>query len=156
MVEKIAPRIALPPVDQIGVLVKDAEEAANYYFSMFGIGPFALYDIKINKGMSYGKPTAPGRTKIAIARMGLIEFELIQVLEGCEELYGEFLRDQGEGLHHLGIHIKDSDEYDRLLAEFADEGIDCIFSYKGRNLSMAYMDTRDTGGVILELIQMAT
>jgi len=154
MGKKTAGKVVLPPVDQVGIVVKDAEKTAEHYSSMFGIGPFAIYGISIDKGMLCDKRAAPSRMKIAIAQMGPIEIELIQVLEGGE-VYSDFIHSQGEGLHHLGIHIDDIDDYERLLAEFSNQGIKPVFSYKGRRLCCAYLDTQDIGGVMLELIYLA-
>jgi len=153
MGKKTAGKVVLPPVDQVGIVVKDAEKTAEYYYSMFGIGPFAIYDMSIDKGMLYDKRAAPSRMKIAIAQMGHIEIELIQVLEGGE-VYSDFIHSQGEGLHHLGIHIDDFDDYERLVAEFSNQGKSPLFSYKGNRLCFTYLHTQNIGGVILELIYL--
>ena len=145
-------KVVLPPVSQIGIVVKDIEKTAEYYTSMFGIGPFTVYDTGLPGAVSYGKP-APVKMKIALAQTGLIEIELIQPLEGGE-LYTEFLRNKGEGLHHLGIHVGDFETYDGLLAKLGNQGIKSPLSYRGRRLAFAYLDTQVIGGVILELIHL--
>ena len=82
-----------------------------------------------------------------------VEIELIQPLDGGE-FYSEFLREKGEGLHHLGIYIADFKIYDTVLAELDNRGIRSLFSYKGRRLAFTYLDTQVVGGVILELIHV--
>jgi len=143
--------IVLSPISQVGIVVKDAEKTAEHYYSTFGIGPFAVQDVDMPRGtILYGNP-ATGKLRIALAQMGSIEIELIQVLESGE-FYAEFLRDKGEGLHHLGIDIDDSDTYDRLLTQLASQGIKPVLSYRGRRMGFAYLDTRAVGGAVLELI----
>jgi methylmalonyl-CoA/ethylmalonyl-CoA epimerase len=154
MGKKTEEKLVLPPVDQLGIVVKDAEKTAKHYSSLFSMGPFRVYDVSIDKSILYDKPAAPSKVKIAIAQMGPIEIELIQVLEGGE-VYSDFLRNQREGIHHLGIHINDFDDYERLVAEFPNQGISPFFSYKGSRLCFTYLHTQNIGGVILELIHLA-
>jgi len=151
MDDKSNAKMELPPVTQIGILVKDAAKTMDYYSSTFGIGPFRSYDVDIPEGATYrGKP-ASGRLRIAIAKMGAIEIEFIQVLEGGE-FYAKHLEEKGEGLHHLGVHIEDADKYDKVLNVLADQGVDPTFSVKGPGVSCAYVET--PGGLILEPIYM--
>lgn len=152
MEKKAETNIVLPPVNQVGIVVKDAEKVAEYYSAMFGIGQFVFHDMNLPRAMLRGEP-APSHLKMAIAQMGAIEIELIQVLEGGE-FYTEFLRNQGEGLHHLGSYIDDYARYDRRLAELVNQGIKPTFQYHGRSLGFAYLDTQAIGGVIFELIHL--
>ena len=143
-------KVKLPPVRQVGIVVENIEKTAKYYSSMFGIGPFTIYDNDLPRAVSNGKP-APVRMKTAFAQMGPIQIELIQPIEGGE-VYTEFLQNKGEGLHHLGIYVDDFETYDRLLAELNNLGIKSLLSYRGRRIGFAYLDTQVIGGVMLELI----
>ncbi len=82
-----------------------------------------------------------------------MDIELIQVLEGGE-FYTGFLRNKGEGLHHVGSYTDNFDCYDRILAEIIKQGIKPSFQYRGKSLSFTYFDTQAIGGVILELIYL--
>ena len=152
MEKKSEAKTVLPPIGQVGIVVKDAEKTAEYYSSTFGIGPFTIQDLDMRGVMLRGKPTT-GNVRIAMAQMGPIQIELIQVLEGAE-FYAEFLHTKGEGLHHLGVFIDDLDTYDGLLAELANQGIKPLLSRRGRTVSFAYLDTQAVGGVILELVHI--
>ena len=144
-------KIALPPVSQIGIVVKDAQKAADHYSATFGIGPFNIQDIEIQGATLRGKPAATAKLRIALGQTGTIQIEFIQVLEGGE-LYTEFLKSKGEGLHHLGIYVEDFDTFNRLLNELEKEGIKPLFVRKGRASGFAYLDTQAVGGAILELM----
>ena len=152
MEKKGEAKVKLPPIDQIGIVVKDAQKTANNYSSIFGIGPFTIqeFDMRQDNVILYSKP-AGGKLRIAFAQIGSIEIELIQVLEGGE-YYSQFLHNKGEGLHHLGVRIQDLDSYDRLLTELAGQGIKPVMSRRDRKSAFAYLDTQAIGGVILELI----
>jgi catechol 2,3-dioxygenase-like lactoylglutathione lyase family enzyme len=79
-----------------------------------------------------------------------VQLELIQVLEG-ENVHTKFLREKGEGLHHIGFFVKNLEEE---LAALKNEGIEVL--WRGEALGVtkfAYLDTEKTLGIILELIQ---
>ena len=88
--------------------------------------------------------------KMAFANTGQIEVELIQVLEG-ETPHTEFLREKGEGLHHLRCCV---DDVDGVLAEMAKDGIEPFFYHEveGMGKIFAYLNTDKVGGVVLELL----
>ena len=144
----------LPPVSQIGIVVKDVEKTAEYYASKLGIGPFTFQDITLPQATLRDNP-ATIKIRIALAQMGPIQIELIQPMEG-DEFYAEFLYSMGEGVHHLGSYVDDINTLDSLLAELGDRGIIPICRYTGSKFAFAHLDTQATGGVILELVHINT
>jgi len=88
--------------------------------------------------------------KIALAQPGPVEIELIQVLEG-ETPHTEFLKEKGEGIHHLGFHV---DDLDGMLAALAKEGIEPVFYKTFSWMTVAYLNTDKVGGVMIELIEI--
>lgn len=141
-------KAALPPVTQIGIVVKDIEKTVQFYTSVLGLGPWDIRDGEIQGDPKLGKP---GHIvcRFARAKSGPIEIELVQPLKG-ESLYTEFLRDKGEGLHHLGFFVTDIDaELDR----FAQKGARSILGQDLPVCKFAYLAPEDSGGVILELLQ---
>ena len=42
--EQVRNELALPPVNQIGVAVRDVSKAADFYSTLFGVGPFNVYE----------------------------------------------------------------------------------------------------------------
>ena len=140
----------LPPVFQVGIVVKDIDAASDYYCFVFGWGPFKVRDLEMKGAIYNGKPV-DCRFKVASARQPGVEIELIQPLEG-DTPYADFLRERGEGLHHLGVKVDDLDE---TLARLEKEGIHPVFHkyYPDINFGFAYLDSDRIGGVMLELIQ---
>ena len=140
--------IVLPPVHQIGLVVRDLERTAAFYTSTFGIGPFSIVpEVKFDGVMVRGQPTK-GKVKVAFADSGPVQIELIQPLEG-ENPYTEFLRSGNEGLHHLGFEV---DDLEGMLAKFKSRGIEPIFQHNMGFMAFAYLDTGEIGGVIVELL----
>ncbi|MCX6000068.1 MAG: VOC family protein [Chloroflexi bacterium] len=140
-------KVALPPVSQIGIVVRDIAQTAAYYTSTLGIGPFSIIDVKMDNAILRGKPVAY-KFKVGFARSGTTEIELIQPVEG-ENVYAEFLASGREGLHHLGFQV---DDFDGMLAAFAAAGIAPVLHSKTRVFGFAYMDTEKVGGVMVELL----
>ncbi len=141
----------LPAASQVGIVVNDVDRTIEYYTSTLGWGPFKVSELEM-KGVNYSGRSIDCRIKLARARFGEIEIELIQPLEG-DTPYADFLREKGEGLHHLGIRV---DDLRGTLAKLEKEGIHPVFHkyYPDINFGFAYLDSDRIGGVMLELIQM--
>ncbi len=143
--------ITLPPVSQIGVVVRDVDKAIEYYSKNFGLGPFKTIVISRKDAVVRGKP-ANYKAKLAFADMGQAQLELIEILEG-ETIQKEFLNSKGEGIHHLGFIVKD---LEGEVAKWEKGGFGVLQRSKPGEPGFAYMDTERVGGVILELIQPQT
>jgi len=146
-------KLGLPPVSQIGVVVRDIDTAVNYYSSMFGLGPFTVYEFVPEKHWYMEEPSHL-KLKMGKAMWGDIEWELLQPLEG-KSIHKEFLESYGEGLQHLGFNVPN---YDEMFAKFKKAGFTPLMraetyvdTYKGY-LRACYFDTRRVGGVIFEII----
>lgn len=140
--------IVLPPVSQVGIVVRDIEKTAAFYYSTFGIGPFAIVpEVKFEGVILRGSPTN-AKIKVAFAQSGPLQIELIQPLEG-ENIYTEFLDTKGEGLHHLGFQV---DDFDSMLAQFKSKGIEPVFWLNLGWMAFAYLNTETIGGVMFELL----
>lgn len=151
MTEETKSAIKLPPVEQVGIVVRDIDKAIEFYSATFGWGPFEVSEVSL-EGCNYrGKPT-DCRMKMAMAQSGPIEIELIQVLEG-ETAHTEFLREKGEGIQHLRFSV---DDLDGILAEYAEQGIEPVWGHSMPEIgvSWAYVNTDKVGGVMAELIEM--
>jgi methylmalonyl-CoA/ethylmalonyl-CoA epimerase len=150
MSEQSVSKVKLPPVEQIGIVVKDVDKAVEYCSSIFGWGPFQVREVEM-EGFTYRGQTGKCRLKMAFSRSGPIEIELIEVLEG-ETPHTDFLGQKGEGLHHLRFRVSD---FDGMVATLAGEGICPVFHQKFADIaSFAYLDTDRIGGVIFELFQL--
>ncbi len=140
MVNGCGEKSVFSKVDQIGIVVKDAEKVAKLYEKFFGVEPFPTIECNIG----------PAKLRIVLFQLGEIQIELIQVLEG-KTIHSEFLEKRGEGLHHLGFVVKDIEKELTILKK---EGIDVL--ERGEVLEVvkfAYLDTEKMLGIILELIQ---
>jgi len=60
-----------------------------------------------------GNGLGPG--KIALAQVGGVQLELVQPVEG-PSIYRDWLKEHGEGLHHMNFLVDDVDEACRMLS----------------------------------------
>ena len=152
-IDELKAKLELPPVSQIGIIVKNMGRSVQYFSSMFGIGPFTVYEFVPEKQWFMEK-ISPAKYAMGKAFWGNIEIELIQPLEG-KSLHMDFLKSQGEGLHHLGFNARN---YEDLFKKFIREGFQPLLraetyveTYKG-HLKACYFDTQKVGGVLFEII----
>ena len=151
--EELKRVLGLPPVSQLGVVVREVGIAVERYSSIFGIGPFTVYEFTPEKHWLREKPSHV-RVKQGKAMWGPIELELIQTLEG-ESLFSEFLRIHGEGIHHLGFNTPN---YDEMFQKFREAGFaplaraeSYVETYKGY-LRACQFDTYGVCGISFEII----
>ncbi len=67
-----------------------------------------------------GKP-ADFVASISLSYLGDMQLELISPVRG-ENIYSDFLRDRGPGLHHVCMEAENLEGFDAALAEAADHG----------------------------------
>ena len=135
---------------QLGVVVRDLEQAQAFY-ERLGIGPF-------EEGPSahalrreiYGEEAPDVAVRGSIAKMDNIEFELLQPVSG-NSIQAEFLERYGEGVVHLCAF---TDDIERDKTQLTDLGYKIISEgWLSDGGHFAYFDTRETGGLVLELFE---
>ncbi|UCH86377.1 MAG: VOC family protein [Dehalococcoidia bacterium] len=144
--EDIKQQLQLPGVGQIGVVVEDIDRAIAFYESTFGIGPWDIREVGAPNVWDRGEEKFI-KARLAFADIGQVEIELIQILEG-DSLHLAFLREHGEGLHHLGFFVKD---FAAKLEQAQAMGLK-VLQKDPFGQAYAYLDTRQPGGIIFELI----
>jgi hypothetical protein len=138
----------LPPVYQLGYVVRDIERACRHYESTFGTGPFSpVIDVAMNGALLRGK-RVDTTIKVAFVQSGDVQIELIQPVAG-ENPYTEFLEARGEGIHHLAYKV---DDMESVKARFAEKVGDPVFSCDMGVMEFAYYDTSEIGGLMLEFL----
>lgn len=147
-------KLKLPPISQIGVIVKDVEKAAQNYSSLLGIGPFTIYEFRPVNDLYRGEKMTDAKMKMGKAMWNNMELELIQPMEGRSP-HMEWLRERGEGVQHFGFNVPNFDE---VCDSFRKEGFTPLLqgefyleAYKG-TVKACYFDTTEAIGIIFEVI----
>jgi catechol 2,3-dioxygenase-like lactoylglutathione lyase family enzyme len=146
--------MTLPPVSQIGVVVRDLKKAMEYYSRVFGIGPFQEFVFAPEKHWLRGRPM-PIKLNIAMAQMGPVLLELIEPVEG-DAPHRWFLEKKGEGLQHLGFFVDNYDEWKEYCKE---QGIEVLMEAETYveglgQVRGAYMESDNPGGILFEFIEI--
>ena len=143
-----------PSIGHIGVVVKDIAKVVEYYSSVFGIGPFDIYDFEPKKAWVRGEEVKPFKLKIAAADLGSAKLELLQIVEG-DPPHRNFLDIHGEGLQHIGFYVENYDEWKSYVK---GEGIELLCEAeiedqtRGKRRAF-YMNSSEPGGVLFEIIE---
>jgi methylmalonyl-CoA/ethylmalonyl-CoA epimerase len=81
-------------IDHIGIAVKDLAGAINTYKKLYGLDAIkieTLHDIKV---------------KVAFIPLGEVLIELLEPVEPGEGRIGTFLKEKGEGFHHIALRVE--------------------------------------------------
>lgn len=140
-------RLGLPPIDQVGFVVRDLEAAIARYDPLFG--PFTRLHGPVNQCQFRGR-LADVDLHLAFGRSGELEIELIQWVSG-ESPHSEFIQQGREGIHHLRFRVDDADGW---IAKLATIGYQPYW-YKrySADTTFAYLE-RPGDGLVVELLQM--
>jgi catechol 2,3-dioxygenase-like lactoylglutathione lyase family enzyme len=150
--KSVAKQLRLPKLGQIGYVVKDIDKTVSYYKDTLGIRPWMLLDERPEPCIEKGKGVHP-LLRIALAYMGSVQVELIQVVEG-ESIHLNHPAESQWRVHHLGFMVQD---IDKRLEACQKVGIDVLQRGTIRDIGFtvdyAYLDTVEQAGVIIEFIQ---
>ncbi len=134
----------------VGVLVRNAEEAADYY-QCLGIGPLGQSNLAHTDREVDGKPVTGVQNQVRCGKLGPIGFEVIQPVSG-ETPQKRWMEANGEGINHIAFIVDDIEEAKTIMV---DAGFSVIASSKNEGGGgMAYFDTDKIGGVQIELEQL--
>ncbi len=139
--------LGLPPLVQIGFVVRDLKESMDNYARLYG--PWQHFDGSVT-GATYRGKSADVKLDIAIGHSGALEIELIQWVSG-ESPHREFIERGREGMHHVQYRVENAD---RWIARLAPLGYRPIW-YKQwcADTTFAYLE-RSGDPLIVEFLEM--
>lgn len=136
----------LPPIDQVGFVVKDLEAAIKAYDPMFG--PFSIMEPGPMEFDYRGKPDV-SEIRLAFGRSGELEIELIEWVSGGTP-HKEFLDAGHEGMQHLRFIVEG---IEAKIIEAAAFGYQAIwFKRFGPGLAAAYLE-REGDPLVIEFFE---
>jgi catechol 2,3-dioxygenase-like lactoylglutathione lyase family enzyme len=143
--------LKLDKFDQIGIVVKDIEKAAEFYRTYFNFkGPINI--VTQDATVIYKGKEATFKMKKIMQFFAGKQFEIVEVIETTgPNLYTEFIEEGKTGLHHLGIYVK---EVNSLIEDFKEKfNIGIAQTGKVGKLRFTYLDTKEILGYYIELIE---
>lgn len=145
----LAAEMGLPPVDQVGYVVRDLEKALATFGPMFG--PFVTMESPL-EGTNYRGRASDVTLRIAFGKSGPLEIELIEWVSG-DSPHKEALDAGNEGVHHIRFKVDDLAMFQSRLEE---KGFAVVWShgFPEANIAWAYMEgPAERGGAMIELYQ---
>jgi len=147
--------IAGRPVGQVGILVRDLDEALERYSREWGAGPWRCWTMAppLVAEMGFDGGSEPFAMRVALWGEGP-QVELVESVAG-PNIYEEWLAEHGEGLHHLGIHVPSIESAMASMEAAGHRPRQWGRGYgAGGDGGFAYYDLRPLLGVYLELIEV--
>lgn len=146
--------LGLPRVYQLGIVVESVAKALPFYTEFMGIRPWYRGMVAEMK-TTYKNAEIEADVDMVFGYSGRLMIEIIEPKSGDANIYSEHLKQHGEGLHHLGIEVRN---YDRCMERVEGMGIAVIQSgalkSKGGAMSrFAYIDTLSWCGYPLEIME---
>ena len=101
-----------------------------------------------------GKP-ADFVASISLSYLGDMQLELIEPVRG-ENIYSDFLRESGAGLHHICVEAASPEQFDAALAEAAGQGAPVVQQgVMAGGIQFAYVSAAQAGVPFLEIAYIA-
>jgi catechol 2,3-dioxygenase-like lactoylglutathione lyase family enzyme len=107
----------------VGIAVHDVEKSAAA-LAKSGLGPWGVWTIEPETTTVRGKDV-PFSFRIAFVAVGGSNFELIAPLEG-ESIYVDFLKTNGEGMHHTCVAYSTREALRAAKAELSSQGRELV------------------------------
>lgn len=129
-------------IDHIGILVEDLESSLKKYTSYLGLELEEIEEVEVENASN----------RLAFLPVGDTNVELIQTTAEAG-LLGDFLRERGEGIHHIAFEI---DDIDKTFQELRSQGVEFVWDriIKGAHGSrIAFFKAEEFNGVYIELVQ---
>ena len=144
----------LPPIRQLGIVVKSIDRSLPYYSNILNIKPWYRAEIETSE-IYYKDKQIELELDLAVGYSGALQFELIEVGEGDRNIYTDLIEKQGEGLHHIGFVVSDIDKGIDALQKCGFQPLQHgSLKTKGKAITrFAYFDSIERCGYIIELIQ---
>ena len=127
--------------DHVGVAVKSVEQMVALYSKM---GDFQVKQTEV-----------PGqKAKVALLKVGETSVEFLEPTSEDSTL-AKFIRERGEGLHHIAFEV---DDIDKTTEELKARGFRFIYDRPADGKfgsRVNFMHPKSTGGILVELTQSA-
>jgi hypothetical protein len=145
------------PIFQLAFVVDDLDRALGRFSSLFGPSAWRCWTFGSadHTSCEYQGEAADFATRLALNDQQP-QLELIQPLSGSGP-HGDWLRDHGEGPHHVGVVV---DSVQDAIARAAGRGYEALARGSGigaaNDGAWAYIDTSVALGLMVEVVEPPT
>jgi hypothetical protein len=141
----------LKHVIQLGIVVPDAQKAVDNFCKLFNLDEDDTFVVNtadggISEAKYYGKDVKFSLI-IALVDYAGIQFEFIQPVDGDDNPYSDFLKNNGPGIHHTNVMFGD---YEKSLKAIEAFGGREMISGKLYGNAFCYWDLMNQMGLTFE------
>ena len=127
-------------IDHIGIAVKNLDETMEKYADVFGL---KVTSIEVHPDLNI---------RICFIPVGEVLIEFLEPLSE-EGRIGKFIKENGEGIHHIAYRVTDLEAILRMMKEEKIKLRDEQPRSGGLGSKIAFIDPAETNGVLTELVQ---
>jgi methylmalonyl-CoA/ethylmalonyl-CoA epimerase len=129
-------------IEHIGIVVKDLDDSLKKFTSLLGLKVKEVEEVNV-EGNS---------VKVAFLPIGAVNIELVTTTAQTG-LVADFLRERGEGVHHIAVEVEDIySEFEKLRSQ----GVEFVWGKiinGSRGTKVAVIEQKELNGVYIELVQ---
>lgn len=129
-------------IEHIGVVVRDLDDSLKKFTSLLGLKVKEVEEVNV-EGNS---------VKVAFLPIGAVNIELVTTTAQTG-LVADFLRERGEGVHHIAVEVEDIySEFEKLRSQ----GVEFVWGKiinGSRGTKVAVIEQKELNGVYIELVQ---
>ena len=137
------------PIKQVAYIVDSVEHAIRQWIRLTGVGPWTVFKNTTMRGECRGVPTTV-KLHVGLSYQAGMQIELIEVLSRTPSPYQDSDGRPLIGMHHIAWH---SSDIETDIANARARGLSTAFSASNGAVRVAYMESADAPGLLLELIE---
>ncbi len=126
--------------NHLGIVVADTAKTIDFYHNVIGLADFRT-NIFTMKNATYRDKFIEASFKASFTDLGEGRIELIQPLDDASP-FAEFLKNRGEGMHHLRLGV---DDMYAAAGDLNAKGVSTVWSSAAAGITL--LDTQAVGGM---------
>lgn len=139
----------------VSYVVRDLDSARESFMRLMGVKHFGVIELPMAPPLQMrGKPVSePFRIRLSVGRTGVTgdtEIELIQPSPIGNDIYSEFIKRTGGGMHHIAFLVPD---WEKATRELRAAGVPRLLENQSGDMHFAYFDLFDRVGSAVEVVQ---
>ena len=142
MGNKCPAKVTIKGVIGLCMIVKDIYQTVESFWKILGIGPWRIFSSGFPHipDLEYYGRASRATFKVARTRLGSLEYELIQPLDG-DSVYKDWLNQHGEGYHHLKFVADNIADVKKEMARLGFPSIQSGYSSQAPKNQFSIFDT---------------
>jgi len=129
-------------IEHIGIVVQNIESSLKKYTTLLGLKLKEIEEVNIDNVIN----------RVAFLPIGPTNIELVQTTAKTG-LAADFLRERGEGIHHIALEV---DDLEKIFNELRTQGVQFVWDKiidGSRGSKVAFFKAEEFNGVYIELVQ---